>query len=207
MMETLLLFLANSITGGAIGHYISKGLGKIDKELPLLFENSSDLDKIGKFIFERKLEMDIMKFTDEVKNKIESVNSGNVINFTGNNNSGIVANNVEIKTTNKTVKISAPQGAIASSVNHRNYSKYLIDRYHEFKGADVGKENIKYPVFYGAIKKEFGAKWDLISLEKFTELTSFIQGRIDKTILGKNKKSKNIKRYSTFEEYRLKYCS
>lgn len=105
-----------------------------------------------------------MKLADKVKNKIKNENTGNVINFTGGTNEGIVANKVEIKTTKKNVTIAAPQGAIASNLMYKNYSKYLIDRYHEFKKADVGKEKMNYAIFYGAIKREFGAKWDMIPL-------------------------------------------
>jgi hypothetical protein len=127
------------------------------------------------------------------------------LTFNGTNNEGIVANVVNLKTLNKKINISAPQGTISSSINHRNYIKYLIDRYHEFKVADVGKKNVKYPIFYNSIKREFGAKWDMVSLVNFTELSNFIQNRIDKTILGKNRKSKQIRSYSSYEEYFSKH--
>ncbi len=207
IMETLLLFLANALTSGAIGHYVSKGLSKIEPNLPELLNNNSDIESAYKIISENGLEMKILKFSDEVKNKLSNVNKGNILSFNGTNNEGIVANVVNLKTLNKKINISAPQGTISSSINHRNYIKYLVDRYHEFKVADVGKNNVKYPIFYNSIKREFGAKWDLISLEKFTELSSFIQMRIDKTILGKNRKSTKVRNYSSYEKYLSKYCS
>ncbi|XPV69549.1 MAG: HNH endonuclease [Halarcobacter sp.] len=132
---------------------------------------------------------------------------GNVISFDSSVNNGVVANRVEIKTQKKSVKVNAPVGSIASSANHRNYIKRLIDRYHEFKTADVGKEKMKYTIIYGAINREFGAKWDMIALSQFEKLVNFMHRRIDSTILGKNKKSKNIKRYSTYEEFLQKYGS
>lgn len=204
-METLLLFLANALTSGAIGHYVSKGLSKIDKSLPELLNDNCDIESACKIIHENGLEMDVLKLSDEVKNKIDNTNNGNVLTFNGTNNEGIVANVVNLKTLNKKINISAPQGTISSSINHRNYIKYLIDRYHEFKVADVGKKNVKYPIFYNSIKREFGAKWDMVSLVNFTELSNFIQNRIDKTILGKNRKSKQIRSYSTYEEYFSKH--
>lgn len=133
--------------------------------------------------------------------------TGNVINLDSSVNNGVIANKVEIKTQKKTIKVGAPEGSIASSVNHRNYIKRLIDRYHEFKTADVGKEKMKYTIIYTAIKKEFGANWDMISLSQFEKLVKFMHWRIDNTILGKNKKAKNIKRYSTYEEFLQKYDS
>lgn len=206
-METILLFLAKHIASSTIGHYISKGLGEIDKQLPALIENEPDTKKIKEYISSKSLDMEIMNFSDKVKNKIEHNNTSNVINFTGGANQGIVANTVKIQTTKKNVTISAPQGTIASSLIHKNYSKYLIDRYHDFKVAAVGKEKMNYSIIYGAIKKEFGAKWDMMPLSSFSKLSTFLQKRIDNTILGKNKKANNVRRYSTYDEYISKHGS
>jgi hypothetical protein len=206
-METLLLFLANALSSSAIGHYVGKGLSTIDNNLPELLSNNHEIDKACKIIYENSLEGEILKFADEVKRKMDITNNENILNFNGTNNEGVVANIVTIKTFKKNIKTSAPQGSISSSLNHKNYIKHLIDRYHEYKLADVGKDKIKYPVFYGAIKREFGAKWDMIPLHKFLELSSFIQGRIDKTILGKKRKSEKSKCYSSYEEYLAKHVN
>lgn len=129
----------------------------------------------------------------------------NVSNINCGTNNGVIANKVEINAKNKSIKINAPEGTLASSANHRNYIKRLIDRYHEFKTADVGKERMKYTIIYSAIKKEFGAKWDMIPIVNFERLVAFMHRRIDNTILGKTNKARNIRRYSTFEEYLKKY--
>ena len=131
--------------------------------------------------------------------------ASNVVSFTGGTNSGHIANKIEIKTQNKTVKVSPPVGAIASSLMHRNYTKYLIDRYHEFKKSETGSGNMRYSVLYRSMQREFGAKWDMIPLGRFGELSAYLQSRIDNTILGKNQKAKGRKNSSTFEEYRDKY--
>jgi len=131
-----------------------------------------------------RLKIALLNGKHQILNKAKE---GNTVNFSDSVNNGVVANNVEIKTQHKLVKLNAPQGTIASSINHRNYIKRLIDRYHEFKVADVGKENMKYTILYGAITKEFGAKWDMVPLEKFDKLTEFLHKRIDNTILGKQK--------------------
>ena len=132
----------------------------------------------------------------------------NVIDFSGINK-GQVANNIEkieIKTQNKTVKINPPPGAIASSLLHRNYIKSLVDKYHKFKKSEVGQEKMKYSILHDSIKREFGAKWDMIPLERFNDLSAYLQDRIDKTILGKIHKAKGRRSYSTFEEYIDKHC-
>ena len=148
------------------------------------------------------LENDILRL------KISSDNrgSGNVINFPGGINRGIIAselktNKLEINSGNRKIKMTPPDGSIASSLHHRNYIKHLIDRYHQFKEADIGKEKMKYGVLYSTIKRKFGAKWDMIALDKFDLLSTYIKQRIDRTILGRKMKSSNKMRYSTFEEY------
>ena len=135
---------------------------------------------------------------------------GNVVHadFTRGINKGIVANtvqNVEIKTTRRLVKLTAPHGSIGSSLRYMNYTKYLIDRYHEFKKIEIGKEAMKYPVFYQQITRQFGAKWDMIPLERFEKLVEYIQSRIDNTKHGIMQKSRGRKSYSNFEEFLEKH--
>ena len=127
--------------------------------------------------------------------------SGDVVGITGDVTSSTIANKIEIKTQKKKVLLNPPSGTIASSVDHRNYVKHLIDRYHDFKKDDVGKDKMNYGILYGAIKREFGAKWDMIRLDKFDELSTYLQRRVDNTILGKKQMARGHKRYSTFEEY------
>lgn len=135
--------------------------------------------------------------------KTESVPS-NVINFPKGINQGIIANVInktKIVTPRNTVKMSPPDGSIASDLMHKNYIKYLIDRYHKFKEADVGRKEMKYSILYSSIKRKFGAKWDMIPMERFDELSGYLQQRIDGTILGKTHKSRKQKNYSEFLEY------
>ena len=147
-----------------------------------------------------KLKISLMKRTSP---RASNNTNGKVVNFTGGANSGIIANEVTMKTQKKTVRVNPPPGSIGSSLDHRNYIKYLIDRYHEFKKEDSG-EDMKYAIFYRTINRKFGAKWDMIALEQFDKLSTYIQTRIDRTILGKNRKAKNVRRYSTFQEHQEK---
>jgi len=128
---------------------------------------------------------------------------GNVVSFTGTN-FGTVANNVSIHTKSVSHTKAPIRGSIGSDLELRNYAKYLIDRYHEFKKAEIGKGAMKYPVFYAAIKREFGANWDHIPVSAFDDLVAFLQRRIDGTRLGKAKKAQGKLRYSSFEQHRSK---
>lgn len=125
----------------------------------------------------------------------------NVINFNRSQNTGVVASQLTIKTSNKTVKLNPPDGAIASDLDKRNYLKYLIDRYNEFKKADRNIGEFKYGVIYGAIKNEFKCKWDLIPIHLFPRVVEYMQKRIDNTILGKVQKKQGKGRYRGYDEF------
>lgn len=121
-------------------------------------------------------------------------------------NFGVIGNNITIANRNRRpVKISPPPGSIASELFKRNYVKYLIDRYIEFKNEDrtVGKFR---PVIYKSIQRTFGSKWDMVPCERFDEVVKYVQERIDQTILGKNNRSTGQGNYSTFQEYIDKHC-
>jgi hypothetical protein len=74
-------------------------------------------------------------------------------------------------------------------------------RYNEFKKAEHGIKDFSFAVIYRSIEREFKCKWDFIPEERFYDLATYLQKRIDGTALGKNLKSKGQKRYSTFDEF------
>lgn len=121
-----------------------------------------------------------------------------------NSPGAVQGTNITIKNQKRTVKILPPDGCIASELPKRNYVKHLIDRYHEFASQQSGRE-FHYPAIYAEIKKEFGAKWDMIPLNLFEEVTRFLQRRIDRTKLGSINRGQGIPNYSKFEEYLSKY--
>ena len=145
----------------------------------------------------------ILQYSGNPSRKITG--KSQIVNITGGVNTGTIANEIHFhgrisrKPTNP-----APIGTIGAEAVKRNYLKHLIDRYHEFAKADK-REGYKYPVFYQAIKRRYGAKWDRILLHQFEDACAYIQERIDKTALGRNKKAKRQSNYSSFNEYCEKY--
>jgi hypothetical protein len=129
--------------------------------------------------------------------------ASNVIRFRARSNSGIVANNIQIHTTSRGVKIQPPPDTLSSDRDRLNYIKHLIDRYNEFKKSEPNAAGFSYAVIYSAIKHEFKCEWKLIPLGKFHELASYLQGRIDRTWLGKLNKAKGRRNYTSFDEYLL----
>jgi len=116
----------------------------------------------------------------------------------------VQASHVIIKTQKRSLKFQPPIGSIASELAHRNYTKHLIDRYHDFASKQPGR-TFGYPAIYAEIKRRFGAKWDFIPLHQFDDLVLFLQQRIDKTMLGSMNRGKGTPNYSTFVEFRQKY--
>ncbi|MDE0620511.1 MAG: HNH endonuclease signature motif containing protein [Bryobacterales bacterium] len=147
-------------------------------------------------------------FKDEVTSNDEATSNIVYVDFTKGTNSGVVANaiqNLEINTTQRRVNLVAPQGSIAASLRHMNYIKYLIDRYHEFKAIEIGKEVMNYPIFYQNIKRKFGANWKMVPSGRFEDLVAYIKSRIDNTRHGRGQKALRRKNYSSFEEYLAKH--
>lgn len=119
-----------------------------------------------------------------------------------NNKHSIIGNIITIKTDKKfNIKKGPIQDTIGSNTYMKNYVKHLIDRYHEFKKANTEAGKMKYSLIYNAIKRDIGFKWDETPCERFEDLCTYLQKRIDDTILGRIQKRKGIKNYSTYKEY------
>lgn len=128
-------------------------------------------------------------------------------------NSGVVSINspnstiiqtVIVKQTRAKTKtsIEPPPGSIGSSQKMTSYVGHLIDRYQEYQKAHKDKAgNRKYAMIHIALKRAFKSDWKLLPTERFSELSYYLQGRIDKTLIGRINKSKGIKNYSTFDEH------
>jgi len=121
-----------------------------------------------------------------------------------NSPGAVQANEVVIKSRKKIIKITPPDGCIASDLSKRNYIKHLIDQYNDFASKQPGR-TLHFPVIYVNIKKHFGAKWDFIPIHCFDDLSSFLKKKIDNTMLGRINKSKGIPNYSEFDKYCEKY--
>ncbi len=100
-------------------------------------------------------------------------------------------------------KRSYPQGSIGFENSKANYISYLIDRFHDFKRYEVGKAGLKYSIIHKQIKKRYkiGANRTVYHtpIEKFEDLSNFLQDRISTTKLGRIKRGQKV--YSTYEQY------
>jgi hypothetical protein len=130
-------------------------------------------------------------------------------------NSGIVSINspnstiiqtviVKQKRAKTKISVEPPPGSIGSSQRMTSYIGHLIDRYQEYQKAHKDKAgNRKYAMIHIALKRTFKSDWKLLPTERFAELSCYLQGRIDKTLMGRINKSKGIKNYSTLDEHQI----
>jgi hypothetical protein len=149
------------------------------------------------------LQKRILKYQGNPAKKVTDM--ARIVNVTGSINTGTIANEVHYHgKANRRVTIPPQPDAIGGDTIKRNYLKHLIDRYHEFAKAEKG-EHYVYPIFYQAIKRSYGANWDRIPLHLFEDVCTYVQDRIDKTVLGRNRKAGGQNNYSVFSDYREKY--
>ena len=98
-----------------------------------------------------------------------------------------------------------PAGAIGSDLLQRNYVKYLVERYHRFREADSrfggSPARFSYAVIFKNIEREFKAPTYFIPQARFEDLVEYLQQRIDRTILGKRNRAREIRNYDTPREF------
>jgi len=147
------------------------------------------------------------------KNKIKARSDGEakmstrVINFRSKVENAVIGDHTTVNiTTRKSVMSKYPEGCVGFDTLRANYIGYLIDRYHEYKEFHEGKPGMNYAIFPSNIKAKFkiGKTRTIynIPITRFEELASYIQSRIDGTLLAKSNKARGqSKNYEPFDEY------
>lgn len=101
-----------------------------------------------------------------------------------------------------------PAGCIGANLAKRNYVKYLVERYHQYREADerFGRTaRFHFAVIFKNIEAEFKAPTYFIPEGRFEELADYLQGRIDNTILGRVNAKRGIPNYESFDEYVMQH--
>lgn len=99
-----------------------------------------------------------------------------------------------------------PKGCIGADLTRRNYIRYLVERYHRFKEAEFTPGETTrstYAVIYKNIESKFKTPTYFVPVSRFQELTDYLKTRIDRTILGKRKRSRGSASYSSFDEFQF----
>lgn len=138
------------------------------------------------------------------------MNTSSIIRLGKTTNHGEIANSVTSRNgSRKGPSPGYPEGCIGADLPRRDYIKYLVDRYHNFgeaqKRLGVDDQRFNYAVIYRHIESTFQAPTFFVPMERFEELVRFLTARIDRTILGRRNKARNIPNYSSFEEYQTRH--
>jgi len=143
------------------------------------------------------------------KRAVKAAANIDISNSTLNNSVIGNDNNVTINITKKETKNvnKYPDGSIGQDVIMYNYISYLIKRYDEYKEIEFKRTRQKY--HYGVLKKNIMSKFKTgavyhIPQTRFLELVNYLQGRINRTIIGKTNKFKGHKNYTSLEDYKIK---
>lgn len=136
----------------------------------------------------------------------KQASSSNVVNIRGGVRSSIVANVVRFSKPKKAGN-KYPEGSVGANLIKKNYLDYLIHQYFDFRKADASfrafdhAEKFHHAEIHTSIRKRFKAKTFFVPVHRFEEECRYIQGRIDKTILGKRNKKLGTPNYKNFDEY------
>jgi hypothetical protein len=101
-----------------------------------------------------------------------------------------------------------PDDCIGANLPKRNYVKYLVERYNRYREADASfgrKTRFHYAVLFKNIETKFKAPTYFIPENRFEELVDYLHFRIDDTILGRRNKSRGIRNYESFDEYKMQH--
>lgn len=126
------------------------------------------------------------------------------VSITGSSFRGDIAQNLTKIVSPHAPRVIHPAGSLGADLRKKGYIDYLITRYFEFRraGKSFGdKRPFSHSVIHTTIQKEFGHKTFFNPVEFFPRLASFLQSKIDKTILGKNNASQHIPNYHSFDEH------
>ncbi|MCX5634572.1 MAG: hypothetical protein NTW55_01840 [Planctomycetota bacterium] len=120
----------------------------------------------------------------------------------------IQVKNLTLKITKKSIPSIQPLDAIGANIEMKPYVEYLIGRYIDWRkhGIESGKDSRPFhpSMIHRDVKKEFGARTNLISQSRFAGLFTYLQKRIDDTIEGKIWHSQGKRNYHTFDEHLAK---
>ena len=98
-----------------------------------------------------------------------------------------------------------PDDAIGLDAEKKAYVQHLIARYGVLTKKYAPNATAPSVNLHRAIRKEFSTKALAVPISMFNSLCSFLQKKIDGTIVGKSNRKKGIPNYSPFDEWVKKH--
>ncbi len=139
-------------------------------------------------------------------NKASPSTAGQSVTVTHTQNSGIIANVVNVGG-KRTPKMNYPKDSIGADTLKKGYIDYLYGRYIECRKADTNFGAVAHSLrfhpgeLHNTIRAKFKTRTFFIHVARFAELVTYMQERINQTILGKRNRSRGQANYQSFDEY------
>lgn len=117
---------------------------------------------------------------------------------------GDIAQNITKITTRGSPRVAYPPGSLGANLRKKGYVDYLISQYFKFKKAEASygiRRPFNHAEMHQTIQREFGHKTFFMPVEFFERLVPFLYNRIDRTVLGRNNRSRGVPNYHTFDEH------
>lgn len=153
---------------------------------------------------------DLCRFTEGKfmrKEKKVSQASRQTLTVSGSNNSGIIANQVNIRAARggSARPIILP-GSIGADPPRYNYVEYLIKRLTKFReaGASYGQQRggrIHSGVTRKILERQFGGLPKDLPVDRFADICSDLQRKIENTAMGRSNRKKGARSYHSFDEH------
>jgi hypothetical protein len=132
--------------------------------------------------------------------------SAKSVSVIGSTNSGIIANQVTIRSSGRRRQAVIVPDSIGSDPRKYNYIEYLIKQLTEFRrtGGSYGQRR-GGRVHPGATRRilesQLGGLPKDLHVDRFEEVVIYLKEKIDATALGRNNKKRNFQNYHSFEEH------
>ncbi|MCD4829677.1 MAG: HNH endonuclease [Candidatus Cloacimonetes bacterium] len=125
---------------------------------------------------------------------------GNVV--IRNSEATITAHNVNIRGSKRLKVNKVPlENSIGANIYKKAYIEYLIHRYNELASENANrKSKFSHAAIRKNIKDNFGALSNDMPIDKFEDISRYLQRRIDRTMIARMKKASG-KMYHSFEDH------
>lgn len=114
----------------------------------------------------------------------------------------VIAKVVHVRSSGSKTTVLSPVGTIGAAAVKLRYVEYLIKRYNEYACREPSRSSkFSHAAIRTNIASRYGARVQLLPLERFLDLCEYLQQRISRTRIAKANHAKGHRSFSTFDEY------
>ena len=150
----------------------------------------------------RFADMMIKHLETYIEARVRVYNESTHIEASGNATQNIVINNIKGSGKRRSAASVPAFGTVGTDPSKRSYVKHLYDRLFDFTAAipkySKGRAGT---TIARKISARFGATWTNVPIERCDELVAYLKSEIDKTPIGRGRRMRGERNYSSYEEF------